>query len=129
VGVGITNDGNDMAKMRRLLIPFPPWLTFAGTGGARPVVGARDMTTRAQMLGLYSRSCGRLFTQARIMQMTMRDPRILLQQPDLNLMDPSSRGEEGTTAEGVPHGGKEPYLLWFGIYLHLVTANKTLTNL
>jgi hypothetical protein len=21
------------------------------------------------------------------------------------------------------------YLLWFGIYLHLVTANKTLTNL
>jgi len=36
--------------------------------------------------------------------MTKRDPRILLQQPDPNLTDPSSRGEEGTTAEGVPHG-------------------------
>jgi hypothetical protein len=39
------------------------------------------------------------------MRMTMRDPRILLQQPDLNLTDPSSRGEEGMAAEGVPHGG------------------------
>jgi hypothetical protein len=27
-----------------------------------------------------------------------------VEQPDLNLTDPSSRGEEGTTDEGVPHG-------------------------
>jgi hypothetical protein len=53
---------------------FPRWLTFAGIGGTRPVAGARGMTTKAQMRGLYSRSCGKLSTQARI----MRDPRILL---------------------------------------------------
>jgi hypothetical protein len=83
---------------------FRPWrrrhLGFARHGTHHITLGARDMTNRAQTLGSYSRSCGKFSTQARIMRMTKRDPRILLQQPDPNLTDLSSHWEEATGNTG-----------------------------